>query len=385
MSQIPTDPIYFDNAATSWPKPPGVGAAMLRHLATVGGSPGRAGHRLAVEAGRVVYDVRDALAELLGADGPESVVLLKNATEALNLAILGTLEPGDRVVVSALEHNSVMRPLRHLEETSGVTIDVVECGPDGTLSTDGLARALKEPARMVIVAHASNVTGALAPIGLVADIAHTVGATLLVDAAQTAGAYTIDVTEMGIDLLAFTGHKSLFGPQGTGGLVINSEPPRPLMYGGTGSNSEEERQPGLYPDRLESGTLNGVGFAGLGAGLEYIRERTVEAIEARSHARTSRLLEGLLAIDGVQVHGPADPERQTSVVSITFDRRSPAEAGLLLDDDFGVLTRVGLHCSPAAHRSIGTFPTGTVRLSASDMTPLDHLEQALAAVGELAR
>ena len=278
-----------------------------------------------------------------------------------------------------------MRPLRHLEATLEVTVEVVKCGPDGTIDPACLARALKEPARLVAVNHASNVTGALAPIERVSDIAHAAGASLLVDAAQTAGAYPIDVAAMGIDYLAFTGHKSLFGPQGTGGLVMTAEPPRPLIFGGTGSNSEKELLPELYPDRLESGTLNGVGIAGLAAGLEYIDERSVEAIGRSARARLGRLLEGLSSTNGVRVHGPADPERQIGVISITFEGRSPAEAGLLLDDDFGVLTRVGLHCSPAAHRTIGTFPEGTVRLSISDMTTDEQVEQAIAAVRELAR
>ena len=219
----------------------------------------------------------------------------------------------------------------------------------------------------------------------IADITHAAGALLLVDAAQTAGAYPIHTTAMGIDYLAFTGHKSLFGPQGTGGLVCAGDAPRPISFGGTGSNSEQEYQPELLPDRFESGTLNGIGFAGLAAGIAYVREQGVEAIVSRSRARTGRLLDGLLGIPGVRVYGPADPERQVGVVSISFDERSPAEAGLLLDDEYSVLTRVGLHCSPAAHRTIGTFPTGTVRLSISDMTTDEHIEQAVAAVRELAR
>jgi cysteine desulfurase/selenocysteine lyase len=383
-SQLP-DLVYLDNAATTWPKPAAVGAAMLHYLESVGGSPGRGGHRLAIEAGREVYAAREGIADLVGLDDPESIILLKNATEALNLAILGTLHRGDRVVVSSLEHNSVMRPLRHLEASQDVTVHVVECDPRGALDPEQLAAALREPTRMVAVTHASNVTGALAPIERIADITHAAGALLLVDAAQTAGAYPIEMPEMGIDYLAFTGHKSLFGPQGTGGLAMTAAAPRPITFGGTGSNSEEERQPDLLPDRLESGTLNGVGFAGLAAGIGYIAGHGVETIKRRGQARLGRLLEGLLGTPGVQVHGPADPERQIGVISISFDERSPAEAGLLLDDEFGVLCRVGLHCSPAAHRTIGTVPTGTVRLSLSDMTSDEHIDRALVAVRELAR
>jgi cysteine desulfurase family protein len=376
--------VYLDNAATTWPKPAAVGAAMLRYLESVGGSPGRGGHRLAIEAGREVYAAREQLAALLGLDDPEAVILLKNATEALNLAILGTLRRGDRVVVSSLEHNSVMRPLRHLEATQEVDVHVVACDPRGGLDPDRLAQALRQRTQLVAVTHASNVTGALTSLDRVADITHGAGARLLVDAAQTAGAYPIDMTTMGIDYLAFTGHKSLFGPQGTGGLAIAAEAPRPISFGGTGSNSEQEHQPELLPDRLESGTLNGVGFAGLAAGLGYVAERGVEHIQRRGQALLERLLDGLLPTPGLEVHGPADPEQQIGVVSITFAGRSPAEAGLLLDDEYGVLCRVGLHCSPAAHRTIGSFPTGTVRLSLSDMTTVEHVERTLVAVHELA-
>jgi selenocysteine lyase/cysteine desulfurase len=238
---------------------------------------------------------------------------------------------------------------------------------------------------MVVVAHASNVTGALAPLADIAEVTHAAGATLLVDAAQTAGAQPIDVTGTGIDLLAFTGHKSLFGPQGTGGLAVAGEAPEPILFGGTGSNSEEEVQPRFLPDRLESGTLNGVGVAGLGAGAAWVAATGVDEIARRGRVRLARLLDGLLGITGLHVHGPADPGRQAGVVSVTLAERSPAEVGMLLDERHGVLCRVGLHCSPAAHRTIGTFPTGTVRLSLSAMTTDEHVDRAVDALRELAR
>ena len=384
MSQAHAEVVYLDNAATSWPKPAAVGAAMLHYLETIGGSPGRGGHRKAIEAGRVVLDAREAVGELLGLPDPDRIVLLKNATEALNLAILGTLRQGDRVVVSSLEHNSVMRPLRHLEQTAGVEVYVVPCDADGALDPEELAGALRQPTRLVAVTHASNVTGALAPLSDIAAVTRDHGAILLVDAAQTAGVYPIDVRAQGIDLLAFTGHKSLFGPQGTGGLVIGGAIPEPIVFGGTGSNSEQEHQPFLMPDRLESGTLNGVGLAGLAAGVEHVMGVGVEVIRRRAEKHLARLLEGLLSSPGVDVYGPADPDRQSGVVSITLERRSTSEVGMLLDDRYGVLCRVGLHCSPAAHRTIGTFPSGTVRLSLSDMTSDDDIDRAVAAVRELA-
>jgi len=384
MPRDPADVVYLDNAATTWPKPASVGAAMLHYLDTIGGSPGRGGHRKAIAAGRVILDAREAIGGLLGLPDPERIVLLKNATEALNLAILGTLRKGDRVVVSSLEHNSVMRPLRHLEATAHVEVHVVPCDPRGALDPGELAIALRQPTRLVAVTHASNVTGALAPLDDIAEVVHAHGATLLVDAAQTAGAHPIDVKMQGIDLLAFTGHKGLFGPQGTGGLAISGDIPWPISFGGTGSYSEEERQPELMPDRLESGTLNGVGFAGLAAGVEHVTGIGVDEIRRRGSKRLARLLEGLLGSPGVRVYGPADPDHQGEVVSITLEERSSSEVGMLLDDRYGVLCRVGLHCSPAAHRTIGTFPSGTVRLSLSDMTTDEDIDRALLAVRELA-
>jgi cysteine desulfurase family protein len=383
-SAHPDGLVYLDNAATTWPKPGAVGAAMLHYLEAVGASPGRGGHRLAVEAGREVLDARERLAELVGLPDPERVVLLKNATEALNVALLGLLRPGDRVVVGSLEHNAVMRPLRYLETTREVSVHVVGCDPRGALEPARLARALEEPARLVVTAHASNVTGAVAPLAELADVTHAAGAELVVDAAQTAGAYPIDMLAQGIDLLAFTGHKSLFGPQGTGGLCVLGTTPEPIMFGGTGSNSEEERLPGFLPDRLESGTLNGVGFAGLAAGIAYVAGRSVAEIQRQGRARLARLLDGLLSVPGVRVHGPRDPERQIGVVSLSLERRSPGEVGLLLDERYGILCRVGLHCSPAAHRTLGTFPVGTVRFSLSDMTTDEEIDRAVAAIRELA-
>ena len=375
---------YLDNAATTWPKPPGVVQAMTRYLAEVGASPGRAGHRLAQQAGREVLETRERLGDLLGAPDPEAVVLTKNATEALNIAIFGTLREGDRVIVGGLEHNSVMRPLRHLEATRGVVVDVVPADPAGSVDPAGLRAAGRTPARLLVIAHASNVTGAIAPLAAAAECARAAGARLLVDAAQSAGSLPIDMASMGIDLLVVTGHKGLFGPQGTGALLVGGAWPEPLMFGGTGSNSEAETQPDFLPDRLESGTLNGVGFAGLAAGLAYLATEGIEAVHRRSAARLARLIEGLAAIPGVTLHGPADPARQIGVLSLTMRDLTPADIGMALDERWGILTRVGLHCAPAAHRTLGTFPGGTVRLSLSDRNTDEHVERAIAAVRELA-
>ncbi len=380
--------VYFDNAATSWPKPPGVAEAMVRFLNYVGANPGRAGHRMAVEAGRVVYAAREAVAELVGAPDPLRVVFAANATEALNLALCGLLCPGDHVVTSSMEHNSVMRPLRALE-SEGVAVTVVQCSPEGDLAPDAVEAAVRPNTALIVLNHASNVVGTLLPVAEAGEIARRRGILLLVDAAQTAGACPMDVEADWIDLLAFTGHKSLCGPMGTGGLVIGERVDvsrlRPLKRGGTGSRSEREEQPDFLPDMCESGTPNAVGLAGLEAGIRWVLERGVEAIRAREVNLTRRLIDGLWSIPGVTVYGPLDADRQTATVSFNIAGMEPSEVGLRLDEEHGILCRVGLHCAPSAHKTIGTFPVGTVRFGLSAFNTPRDVDAALAAVAQLAQ
>ncbi len=409
--------IYLDHAATSWPKPPEVLAAMRDFLERAGGNPGRSGHRLSVEAGRIVYDAREAVAELFNAPDPLRVIFTLNATHAINIALHGLLRPGDRVVTSSIEHNAVMRPLRALANvpgtcevpgtlstsrshvpgtsevpgtwgaSSGIDLALIPCGPDGALDLAAAERLITPGTRLVVLNHASNVMGTILPVAPVAELAHRAGALLLVDVAQTAGAVPIDMQALGIDLLAFTGHKALLGPPGTGGLVIgervDTAEMAPLLRGGTGSRSEFEIQPEDCPDKFESGTPNGVGIAGLGAGIRYVLRHGVAAIREHEVALARVLAEGLAAIPGVTVYGPADPAQRTATVSFTVAGRRVSEIGLRLDEEHGVLCRVGLHCAPAAHRTIGTFPEGTVRFAAGFSTTLDEVQQAVAAVARI--
>ncbi len=381
--------IYLDNAATSWPKPPGVLEAMARFLTEVGANPGRSGHRLSVEAGRIVYAAREAVAELFHAPDPLRVVFGMNATEGINLALRGLLRPGDHVVTSSMEHNSVMRPLRALER-EGVEVTVAPCSPEGTLDPQTVLSALRPHTRLVVLNHASNVTGTILPVAEVGRALRQMnGPLLLVDAAQSGGAVPIEMEADGIDLLAFTGHKSLYGPTGTGGLIIGERVPleefRPLIRGGTGSRSEREEQPDFLPDMCESGTPNGVGLAGLEAGVRWVLERGVEAIRAHEVELTGRLLDGLREIPGVTVYGPADAQLRTAVVSFNIAGMEPSEVGARLDEEYGILCRVGLHCAPAAHRTIGTFPSGTVRFALGAFNTREEVDAALRAVARLAR
>jgi cysteine desulfurase family protein len=378
--------IYFDNAATSFPKPKEVSAAIIDYMNNVGASPGRSGHRLSIEAGRIIYQCRENLAELFHVDDPLRIVFASNVTEAINLAVKGFLYPGDQVITSSMEHNSVMRPLRELEK-NGVQIKVVPCSADGSLNPEDIEKAINKNTSLIIINHASNVTGTLLPIRKIGQIARKYNILSLVDAAQTAGSYPLDMEKDNIDLLAFTGHKSLFGPTGTGGLVLGKDIDirkiASLKTGGTGSRSESENHPDFLPDLYESGTPNIAGIAGLNAGVSYILKKGVKDIHQYELHLCKKLIFGLKEIPGVTVYGKDDSEERASVVSFTIIGQSPSDIGLKLDEEYDIMCRVGLHCAPAAHKTIGTFPVGTVRFSIGLFNTVDDVEQTISAVRKI--
>lgn len=376
--------LYLDNAATSFPKPETMLAAMISYQQMVGANPGRSGHGRSIDAGRVIYETRESLANLFNSEDPLRIVLTKNSTEALNIAIHGALKPGDHVITSCMEHNSVMRPLRFLE-TRGVALSVVPCSREGELDPDDVVRTLRKNTKMVVMTHASNVTGTIMPVEAVGTLLQERGDVIFcLDAAQTAGALPIDVQKMKIDVMAFTGHKSLYGPQGTGGLYIRKgleERISPLMMGGTGSRSEFEEQPDFIPDKYESGTPNTIGFAGLRAGVTFIGAQTIPSIRAREEELTTRFLDQLHNLqDRVTVYGPNSALKQTSVVSFNVKNITPSDAALTLEEQWGIMCRPGLHCAPSAHRSIGTFPQGTIRFSFGFFNTVQDVDKAGAAI-----
>lgn len=379
--------IYFDNTATSFPKPPCVAEAMAKFLNEIGANPGRSGHRLAIESGRIVYRAREAVAELFQVADPLRIVFTANVTEALNLALHGLLKPGDHVITSSMEHNSMMRPLRCLEQ-EGVELTVVPCSAQGVLDPQNIESAIRSNTVMIALNHASNVVGTILPVAEVGGIARQHDLLLLVDAAQTAGVLPIDMEKDGIDLLGFTGHKSFYGPMGTGGLIIGErvdiEKFEPIKCGGTGSRSEFEQQPEFLPDKFESGTPNAVGLAGLNASLRWMLERGIDQIRSHEIQLTRRLLEELTSIAGVKVYGGLDAEKQIATVSFNILGKEPSEIGLRLDEEFGILCRVGLHCSPASHKTIGTFPTGTVRFGLGFFNTINEVDFAITAIQQLA-
>lgn len=387
MTHATKDVVYFDNAATSWPKPPAVQEAIHHFIEEVGGSPGRSGHRMSIEASRVVGDAREAVAELFNVEDPARVAFTKNSTEALNIAIFGLLSQGDHAITSSMEHNSVMRPLRYLEAQCIIDLTVLPCSPaTGDLDPDDLRRVLRPNTRLITVVHASNVIGNLLPVREIGAIAREAGVPFLVDASQTAGAYPLDVEALNIDLLAFTGHKSMLGPTGTGGLYVREGcDPQPLARGGTGSRSEQEVQPDFMPDKYEAGTLNVLGLAGLGASAGFLLATGVDRVHAHERDLVERFVQGARGLPELWLPGPTDSSRRIGVVSFLVKEMTTSKVGLILDRAFGIAARIGLHCAPAAHRTLGTFPDGTVRFGFSTFNTPAQIDYALAALAKIAR
>jgi cysteine desulfurase / selenocysteine lyase len=379
--------VYLDYAATSAIRPPEVAVAVADYLGGVGATPGRAGHLRSREAGRMVLRCRRALAELFGVEGdPGRIVFQHNATHALNSALFGALSAGDLVVRTGYDHNSVRRPVAELVRRRGVRDRVLTGRPDGSSDLDELTELLRgdgRPARLLVLPHASNVTGAALPVREMADRAREAGALVLLDAAQSAGHLLLDVRELGVDLLAFTGHKGLLGPQGVGGLWIRDgvELP-PLLFGGTGSRSEEAVMPESLPDRHEAGSLNAPGIAGLLAGVEWLARHGVTTLHAREMAHKARLIRALAGIPGLQLRSPAAPDG-VALVTVTARGMHPSELARRLDAEHGVQARAGLHCAPEAHAALGTLETGALRLSIGWATTDDDITRAVDALAEL--
>lgn len=380
--------IYLDNAATSWPKPETVYAAVDDYQRRLGAPLGRGIYAEADQVQRAVQQARHALARLIGCEDPRHVVFTFNATDALNMALHGLLRPGDHVVTSVVEHNSVLRPLRNWEDQGDVEVTRVECDAEGVVDAQQILDALRPDTRLVALAHASNVTGAIQPVAEVGEALRDHSALFLVDAAQTLGHVPIDVAQCGIDLLASSGHKGLLGPLGTGLLYVRpgvEAELRSFRQGGTGSRSEDDRQPDSMPDKYESGNQNVAGLVGLAAGVQYIAERTIDDLADHARQLTGRLIDGLQSIDGVQIHGPRDLARRVGVVSMTIEGYDPQEVAALLESAYRIQVRPGLHCAPLMHRALGTLPLGgTVRLSSGPFNTPDEIDAAIAALTEIA-
>lgn len=376
--------IYLDNAATTRRKPQPVIDAVVKAMTTMGNAS-RGAHDSALEASRAVYETRCKVARLFGCTRPDHVVFTCNSTEALNIAISGTLNDGDHVITTDLEHNSVLRPLYRLEEAGTISLSFVPADWRGQVNYDDFAALIRPETRAIVCTHASNLTGQMIDIARVGALAKERGLLFIVDASQTAGCVPIHMEDMGVDVLCFTGHKGLMGPQGTGGLCIREGIEiRPFKVGGSGVQSYRKEQPEEYPTRLEAGTLNSHGLMGLSAALDFIQEIGLETIAAHERAMMARFYEGVKGIEGVTVYGDFSSDARTAVVALNIRDYDSSEVSDELSQAYDIATRPGAHCAPRMHQALGTTEQGAVRFSASWFTTREEVDAAIQAVWELA-
>lgn len=371
---------YFDNGATSFPKPDVVYETIMEAMRDYGANPGRSGHKLALKTNRGIYKTRKLISGLFNIEDPSDLIFTFNATQSLNMGIKGILKKGDHIVTTSMEHNSVLRPIKYLEKM-GVENTIVQADSTGIIDPIEIKKAIKTNTKLIATTHVSNLVGTIMPIAEIGKIAREKGVLYLVDAAQSAGVYPIDVEKMNIDILAFPGHKGLLGPQGTGGLYIRKGIEiEGLFQGGTGSVSHSIVQPDLNPDKFESGTLNAPGIIGLGAGVRYIIDKGIDNIRKYEEDLTKKFIEGAREIEGIKLYGPLDIKRQAGVVSLNLGDIDSSEISYILDEEYDIQVRPGMHCAPLAHKTIGTFDQGAVRFSFGLFNTEDEIKYALKAL-----
>lgn len=381
--------IYLDNASTTFPKPKQVAEAMYQYMTQVGSNISRGGYSSAYRTEELVYETRQKLAELFNATDCKNVIFTKNITESLNVILKGFLKPGDHVITSSMEHNAVMRPLVQLQE-KGVSFTRVPCNVDGTMDIKKLEPCLQQNTKMIVMTNASNVCGTVLPIKEVGRFCHEHDLKFVVDTAQTAGVNAVDMQEMYIDALAFTGHKGLLGPQGIGGFILQEnmiDKIEPLISGGTGSISHTEQVPCFMPDRFEAGTMNLPGIIGLNAGLNWLKDITMEKIKEHELNLTKYFIDGIISLDdeNIQIAGKKDISGRMGVVSIFIKNKEMAQIAYELDEKYGIMTRVGLHCAPSAHKTLGTYPKGTIRFSFGWWNTKEDIDVAIDALDKLTK
>lgn len=355
--------IYLDNAATSYPKPDVVIDTISKFMKNIGATAGRGAYKSAITADRLIFDCRSNICKLFNGKDPSKVIFTYNITDSLNTLINGILNSGDHVITSSLEHNSVWRPLKILERDKNVQISKTPCSPEGITDPKEIEKLIRENTKLIVFTHASNVLGTIQPIREIGAIAKKHNIIFLVDSAQTAGAYPIDVQRDNIDILAFTGHKSLFGPTGTGGFLLNCDINlRPLKSGGTGEDSKNPYQPDFLPNKFEAGTLNVAGIVGLGEGIKYISNIGVENIRAKEDKIIEYALERLKEVPSIHIYGPEDPSKIVGVISFNIKDIPGEEIAFKLDQEYDIMIRVGFHCAPTAHKVMGTYEIGAMRI-----------------------
>lgn len=377
--------IYLDNAATTFPKPKEVYDRVYEVMTKYCANPGRSGHALALEAGRIIYDTREIVSKFFNINDPMNIAFTSNASEALNIGIKGFLKKGDHAITSSMEHNSVLRPLTNLKEKGVIELTIIQCEKDGSIDLNKIEKEIKSNTKMIVTTHASNVSGTIFPIKEIGEIAHRNNLVFMLDAAQTAGVYNIDIKDMNIDILAFAGHKSLLGPQGTGGIYISPELNLldTIKEGGTGSQSALLTQPEMMPDRFETGTPNTPGIAGLGAGIEYINKIGINNIRQHEEKLAKKFIEGLRKNEIIKIYGPKEISKRVPVISINVGEEDSSEIAYILNSAFEIYTRPGLHCAPLSHKTLGTFEQGTVRFSFGIFNEEKEIENCLDAINEI--
>ena len=376
--------IYLDNAATSFPKPKEVATAVYDFMVNNGTSSGRGSYKKAMQSDYIVYECRKLIGKLFNFDNPKKVVFTSNVTDSLNIAMRGILKENDHVITSSLEHNAVWRCLKTLERDINIKIDTVECSKDGITNPQDIKKYIKKDTALIVFTQASNVLGTIQPIREIGAIAREHNIPFLVDSAQSAGAMKIDVKEDNIDILAFTGHKSLLGPMGTGGLIINTDIDiKPLKAGGTGGDSAYEYQPDYYPNHLETGTSNVSGIAGLREAIKFLNKEGIENIHNKEKELTKYALEKLETVKDIEIYGPKDCEKMLSVISFNIKDKRPEDVGSILDQKYDIMLRAGLHCTPTAHSVIGTKDRGTLRIGLGYFNKKEDIDKLVEALNNL--
>lgn len=379
--------IYMDNAATSFPKAPGVGAALMNYIENIGINVKRGTYGSAFSAGEVIFETRELLCELFNFDNPDNVIFTMNITQSMNYLIKGILKPGDHCILSSMEHNAVMRPLSQLV-LQGIEYSKVPCDELGRLETEEIRKYIKPNTKAVIMTHASNVSGTVLPLYQVGRLCKEYQLIFVIDSAQTAGVFDIDYRRLHADAIAFTGHKGLLGPQGIGGFLISQElanTMESIICGGTGSASESEVQPSYMPDKFESGTMNLPGIFGLHTALTYLMKTGIKSIRHKEMTLTNQFLEGVLNMKDIRVVGIPQIQGRTAVVSLDFIQADNGEVAYILDKEYGIMTRCGLHCAPSAHKTLGTFPNGTIRCSFSHFHTAEEVRYVIDSIHKITK
>lgn len=378
--------IYLDNAATSYPKPSDVYNSVMNYMINIGANPGRGAASNVLIGDRTIYKCRESLADFFNFNATENVIFTSNITMSLNILLKTTIKEGWHIITTSMEHNSVLRPLQRMKSLMNVEVDIINCDLNGVVNVNNIKDKIKSNTRLIVMSHSSNIIGSIQPLKEIGKLCRDNNIYFIIDSAQSAGCIPIDFFELNCNAIAFTGHKSLLGPQGIGGFIIddllNSEATS-YIEGGTGSLSESITQPDFLPDKFESGTLNAPGIAGLLSGIEFINREGISSIREKEQYLTQEFINGLLNIDSIELYGDTDAGKRTSAISINSSKISNSEFSFILDNEFGIVTRSGLHCAPLAHKTIGTFPQGTIRFSFGYFNDVKEVNYALNAINSI--